>query len=82
VVNVCSDVSEERTVSTLKGDNVDRVDAEAVGKVSHITDTLFFPTSSLSARSRLSDNEDGGSKFLRNVGTHIYHTAYKPKGRP
>jgi hypothetical protein len=42
----------------------------------------FFPTTLAPRWTRFSNPEDGGSTFLQNITTHIYHTTYKPKRRP
>jgi hypothetical protein len=72
----------------LQGSNLCCVDAEVAGKrsVSGIWESWrksgLFPTTSAFTLSRVRHPEDGGSTFLRNVGTHTYHKAYKPKRRP
>jgi hypothetical protein len=38
---------------------------------------FFFPIIAASKLTRFSQPEEGSSTFLRNAGTHIYHTAYK-----
>lgn len=42
----------------------------------------FFPIIAAFKLTRFSQPEGGGSTFLRNVGTHIFHTAYKVIRRP